>query len=1132
MMSLRRRTTVSIFVIGIMIWIHGMNLANINSSTSGSTFPTHSSGPILKDEMESGLTRGNNSSVEDFEDNINRLAWSTSSSDIPNGTNERSNYDAYDGSTYSWRMDSAGTQPNLNELILHIGLVDVDSLYLSFATREYGSNNQDAMPAQFIGRSNCDGIAVSNDGESWYKLWQYPSDLASWTLVGSLDVLALSPEVEMDPKEDLYLKFQQYGSGNIPDDGILWDNITLLVNRSGQTIPDVILNVPEPETEANITNSVIYADGQSDNGTETTVVSITVTGKGEGLELSGEFLEIKYDIAGGLGMTDYGTPDINGDRYTWTKNYLVPDEVWVVSFTLHAYTPFNESIGPISFRYDSWDGDPVGWKELDAIHLKVRGVEAVEIEVDDGLGGSRIIANNPAGSRVVVSTRDQDGLPMPFTNFDWYLEMEDPTAAEWMEQPFENTARIVAREGTVGLSGRIRVVHIGTQNEYELSFLITWGPPQNIDVITVAPYIVGEQGVIAAQIYDDFSNAVEDYTGVVRMVVEQGDLVIDGGDSYEYTAWDRGAHTFIITPLTWGSNSTTVLFRDDTEGIESENITISAIAGPVVTLNISLDYERMEWEGPPDEYVYYAGEPFYLKIIGRDKHGNPSETYTKSLIVSHDTLTDGNLEPEPWQSQTGDLMFTMVNGVSMSPIDPDTPLKFFVAGKVTITVKSQVDHDIIGNFTIDVLPTYLDSLVAAPGGSESWPEKVDVILAGSQRFEIKGYDRYENEVPIDPEMIDWSVDSNINKIGEGTFMENSPVFNAVEYFTGPVQEGEIHVVTTGPRDATARLNIAVRVVNDKDVWITREQIEPTGVLVGEPLSLKANIHYSVPSLSLVGDMLEIKIRFSLVTDSGDLIVELVEKNMRLTNLNDRPQGIWTFKTTLPAESFMDFVNIDPDNNPTKNVNYMKVEILDAVGGADLSEFEITDENNQVTVGLFAVSIPGGGEKLDIDLADILTDLDLDEDGLDDGWEEYYFNGDGEPDGDPDNDGLTNIEEFRKETDPTKKEDGGDEDPEGFLGLGTTTSLLILTGLLLIVLVIIFFFIFVYRKKPPNEDLDMDADDDLDRVPAEFEHSRRDPAWGENDGRAGFKRPVPDDPPPPEWDYPPVSEPYDPRRPRM
>ena len=516
MMSPKRRTALTIFVIGIMILIHSINLVKVNSYGSESTSATHSSGPVHKEELAPGLTRGDNSTVEDFEDNIDGVTWSTYSSDINNCTNGRSNYNAYNGSSYSWRMDSTGTQPNLNELILHVGLVDVDLLYLSFATREYGSNNQDAMPNEFIAHTNGDGIAVSNDGITWYTLWQYPANVPEWAMVESMDISLLCPNLEMDPKEDFYLKFQQYGRGNIPNDGILWDHITLLVNGSGQTIPEIIMNVPEPEIEANITNSVIYADGQSDNGTESADVSITVTGKGEGSELSGESLEIKYDIAGGLWITDYGNPDINGDRYTWTKNELVPDEVWEVSFTLHAFYSFNESIGPISYRYDSWDGDQVGWNELDEIHLKVRGVDAVEIEVDDGLGEDRIISGKQNGSLLTANAYDQDGIMMPAQDYNWQL---DPAYGVYLDNINKNIARIIADEGTSGSTGEILLTHIATSMEFSIDYQITCGRPAKIEVNLIEPYIVGEQGVIAVAICDDFGNWVEDYNGTVTLSI-------------------------------------------------------------------------------------------------------------------------------------------------------------------------------------------------------------------------------------------------------------------------------------------------------------------------------------------------------------------------------------------------------------------------------------------------------------------------------------------------------------------------------------------------------------------------------------------------------------------------------------
>jgi len=1264
-----------------------------------------------------------------FEDSPFGVAWSNYTSDPLSARNQRvdtaddnfqEGFTAYDETEVCWRMDAGRTRgPNLNELILHLGMIDVESLTVQFATCEFGSFNQDIMPDEFDGHVNADGVAVSDDGLHWYKLWQYPSNLASWTMVSPLDILALCPNLEMDPKEDFYIKFQQYGSGGIPVDGILWDEIYLEANDGSAVAAEFWFSLPRIEIEYELDNDVIFAtdqygkDEDKEEGlTDTAELTLKVIGKGgsanygtgyiytqtqcgssgmviydsvndawsegatiprrcrsynnnkmaydgddtiyvipqyssnyfykysisndqmtqlPGLPYNPSYYGVglayvefdnhhyvyyhpgyyrstlyRYDIdnnrwdscasqsvyryatsmvsAGEYLFMNYGRGNYNFYRYDCRNNrwsnmrqlpyysyygasftydgddtiwyeqgynnyniytYSISQNTWSSAVTtfptrvcrgcdlyhdgmgkiyaiggsresaknlymydieadewttissctislsrqrggwhygssmvmkpptggdnagedvqfkfdahpditiideagdavidgytyswslgdipigmtveypiiLSSHVAFNDSLGTnFSLTYGSWDGDLIDWYTFDVdAQLKVRAAQDHEIVWDDGERGEKttepiwIIANRTEGTTMLANSYDQEGQLMPEQELYWTVIMDHPTRYRcpdcrhpvpigqedathcdhcdadfaapqqtWVAQiPAPsvdwNEATIIANEYMVREGGRLYLVHNAPGGvDTDIRVYVTWGIPDHIKTILFEPYIVGEKGIITATVYDAYGNVVEDYAGSMRMVIRKGEVDVEYGNVYNFTDKDRGTHTSIITPKTWGPNSTTLYFEDRDVGIVSEADTFDVIAGPVRTLDVQLDWARMGWDNPNSGY--HAGDPIYLVILGRDgsETRNPSETYNKPVMVSHDVAGYGDYEPEPWNtvegnfilrdwlSEQGEHMGITAYFMHLRNSD-DEAIRLYKAGTVTLTLKSTVDHSITGTITIDVLPTYLDNIVAMPGGSEANPEKVEVILAGSQRFEIKGYDRYENEVTIDPALIDWSVDSNINKIGRGTFMENAPVFNAVEYFAGPYQEGQIHVEATGPRDATARLNITIRVVNDKDVWLEEEDIQPESVLVGQPLKLQANIHYHVPAQARVGNLLEIKIRFSLVEKNPDgtfsPIVELVEKNVKLTNLNNKPEGIWIFNTTLPSESFSDFVNMDKDNNPIKNVNYMKVEILDAVGGADMSEFEITDENNQVTVKLYAVVAGKGG----------------------------------------------------------------------------------------------------------------------------------------------------------------------------
>jgi len=423
-------------------------------------------------------------------------------------------------------------------------------------------------------------------------------------------------------------------------------------------------------------------------------------------------------------------------------------------------------------------------------------------------------------------------------------------------------------------------------------------------------------------------------------------------------------HTFIITPFTWGPDSTTVVFVDEAEGISSDPVTFSVIAGPVTFLDVQLDWEAMGWDTPQDGY--YAGEELYLSVQGRDRFGNPSETYSKPLIVTHDSTARDELEPEPWQSEAGDVVLQMVDGRVESY--PDSPLQFFKAGPVTIRIQSKVNLAIEGTVSIVVKPTYVDALTSKPAGADESP--VQVKVGETQNFEVSAVDEYGNQVEIVDE--EWTADGTINRIGSGDELELPGQFNAIEYFgpgdadgvlrdregklTYSYVDGQVHVTATGPRGHSETLDIPVRVLNDRDLWLEGSEMEPTSIIIGEELILQAPIHYDIPQEAVGSNLFEIEIHFSLVDSNGVELQTLLEKSVRIEDLNEKEDGVYVFRDSVPHESFRDNMKYIRRNTPDdeKMPNYMKVEILDALGGAEMSQFEKGDENNEVTVQLFGV----------------------------------------------------------------------------------------------------------------------------------------------------------------------------------
>ena len=278
---------------------------------------------------------------ENFESSLG-ADWSTYKSNSSYGRNERTTYSANAGN-YSWRMDvtSNGTG-NLNELILHLNVSGYSSLSLSFATIEY-SDEGNTMSSSFSGHENSDGIAVSNDGTSWYNLWQYPSRLGNWTGYGPLDIGTV-----ISISGDVYIKFQQYDDYEISTDGILWDDITV-----------------EGTTSAGADDSYEDDDGFSQ------YTSITV-GTSESSQSRTIYPTGDYDYIRFYAYSDYtysfyttGSVDTAGTIYTSGQSFMTSDNdsgtgnnfsiTWDCTSSGYYYLVINEngndSTGSYTFYY-------------------------------------------------------------------------------------------------------------------------------------------------------------------------------------------------------------------------------------------------------------------------------------------------------------------------------------------------------------------------------------------------------------------------------------------------------------------------------------------------------------------------------------------------------------------------------------------------------------------------------------------------------------------------------------------------------------------------------------------------------------------------------------------------------------
>ncbi len=121
---------------------------------------------------------------------------------------------------------------------------------------------------------------------------------------------------------------------------------------------------------------------------------------------------------------------------------------------------------------------------------------------------------------------------------------------------------------------------------------------------------------------------------------------------------------------------------------------------------------------------------------------------------------------------------------------------------------------------------------------------------------------------------------------------------------------------------------------------------------------------------------------------------------------------------------MEFVREDPDTEKSNWFIYLYTVELPAQSSPGKVHYYISAEDNLTTTTITSPEILPENNSFIINIIELKKETD---DKVPDWWLEHYFGNIDEyiSDGDPDNDGLTNMEEFENNTDPTKNDTDND-----------------------------------------------------------------------------------------------------------
>ena len=180
---------------------------------------------------------------DDFEDGDLPIAYETNSNG--GGRIQVTTANSPDGNYHLTLDNSVASTNSLNEVILHLDTTNYTDIQLSFDQKEFNDNDH-VMPNSFTGSVNADGLAISVDGNTWYRLISLTGSNSTNTYqthTFNLDNFANTNNLVLGA--NVQLKFQQYGLNSINSDGLAIDNIIVTGTENGSNNNDVILGNTE-----------------------------------------------------------------------------------------------------------------------------------------------------------------------------------------------------------------------------------------------------------------------------------------------------------------------------------------------------------------------------------------------------------------------------------------------------------------------------------------------------------------------------------------------------------------------------------------------------------------------------------------------------------------------------------------------------------------------------------------------------------------------------------------------------------------------------------------------------------------------------------------------------------------------
>ncbi len=164
--------------------------------------------------------------VEDFESGTLGGQWSTSTSHA-NGRIRVSDSNGAASGSQALLMDVVQSASySLNEAVWSVDLSTAISPTLDFSYAEWG-DEENQLPASFVGSFNGDGVSISEDGINWHTILNASNSVSGVWEQASFDLAAEASAAGIALDANFRIKFQQYDNFPIPTDGRGYDAIRI-----------------------------------------------------------------------------------------------------------------------------------------------------------------------------------------------------------------------------------------------------------------------------------------------------------------------------------------------------------------------------------------------------------------------------------------------------------------------------------------------------------------------------------------------------------------------------------------------------------------------------------------------------------------------------------------------------------------------------------------------------------------------------------------------------------------------------------------------------------------------------------------------------------------------------------------